>query len=157
MLTGQAPIPRTTHVNVSEPNAGCGVSGSYGCGSFSSTSIGKGKPSAIDVCTSMKTLPVISRGRRNENFDCELSEILPCASILGPHDRHPHHHRTYHDHSFARPATALSQAAMMNSDSAEIALNSICDPGPSNDLCPRCNTLWLASMNCFKCLPMQWS
>ena len=155
MLTGQAPIPRTTHVNVSEPNAGCGVSGSYGCGSFSSTSIGKGKPSAIDVC--MKTLPVISRGRRNENFDCELSEILPCASILGPHDRHPHHHRTYHDHSFARPATALSQAAMMNSDSAEIALNSICDPGPSNDLCPRCNTLWLASMNCFKCLPMQWS
>ena len=155
MLTGQAPIPRTTHVNVSEPNAGCGVSGSYGCGSFSSTSIGKGKPSAFDVC--MKTLPVISRGRRNENFDSELSEILPCASILGPHDRHPHHHRTYHDHSFARPATALSQAAMMNSDSAEIALNSICDPGPSNDLCPRCNTLWLASMNCFKCLPMQWS
>ena len=66
MLTGQAPIPRTTHVNVSEPNAGCGVSGSYGCGSFSSTSIGKGKPSAIDVC--MKTLPVISRGRRNETL-----------------------------------------------------------------------------------------
>jgi len=28
-------MPRTTHVNISEPNAGCGVS-SYGCGSSSS-------------------------------------------------------------------------------------------------------------------------